>query len=130
VVGGQITITAPDLTTTSVSGPASAVPGETITVSSTVAASAEGGGASYFYVGIYLSTDNVIDGSDMFLGYRGVNGLAPGSSSAENTSVGIPGGIASGTYYIGALADVWNYVTESDETNNGRTGNEITITAP
>jgi subtilase family serine protease len=130
VVGGQITITAPDLTTTSVSGPASAVPGETITVSSTVATSAEGGGASYFYVGIYLSTDNVIDGSDMFLGYRGVNGLAPGSSSAENTSVGIPGGIASGTYYIGALADVWNYVTESDETNNGRTGNEITITAP
>ncbi len=140
-VGNQITITGPDLIMTSVSGPSSGVTGGTITVSNTVAASGTGSAAPGFYVGVFLSTDNVITPSDTLLGYRFVSGLAPGASSAADIPVTIPASLAPGTYYIGAIADnfavwigdeggyqVYDNAKEPDETNNALAGNQITIT--
>ena len=47
--------------------------------------------------------------------------LTAGASSAGSTSVTIPSAIATGAYYIIALADDGNVVTESNETNNKKT---------
>jgi hypothetical protein len=63
-------------------------------VSNTVGASASGGNALGFSVGIYLSADNVIAGDDILLGYRNVSSLAAGASSAADTAVTIPVGLA------------------------------------
>ena len=128
LAGNQITILGPDLTMTAVSGPASGSTGDSITVSSTVSAS--GGIPAGFYVGIYLSTDSVITSSDIFLGYRYVTGLTPAAPSTASMTIKIPATATGGTYYIGAIADYNNMVKESDETNNGLAGNQITILGP
>jgi subtilase family serine protease len=130
LAGNQITILGPDLTMTAVSGPASAATGSSITVSNTVSANASGGIPPGFYVGIYLSADNVITSSDIFIGYRYVSGLTPGASSTADTTITIPTTVPAGTYYIGVIADYNNVVKESDETNNGLAGNQIAILGP
>jgi subtilase family serine protease len=130
LAGNQITILGPDLTVTAVSGPASAATGSSITVSNTVSANASGGIPPGFYVGIYLSADNVITSSDIFIGYRYVSGLTPGASSTADTTITIPTTAPAGTYYIGVIADYNNVVKESDETNNGLAGNQIAILGP
>jgi subtilase family serine protease len=131
--GNQITITVvyPDLFMTSVSGPTSAQAGDAVTVSNTVAASADGGSVTHsFKVRIYLSTDAVITSSDYYIGVRTVSSLASGASSAANTAVTISSTLAPGTYYIGAIADADNNIQESNKTNNSLAGNQIVITGP
>ena len=75
------------------------------------------GGA--FTVSYYLSSDNVYGTGDTFLGSRTISGLAGGSgtNSATNTFA-IPGGIAVGNYYVIAVSDSGNAISESNETNN------------
>ena len=127
LAGNQITIRMPDLTMTAVSGPASASTGKTITVSNAVLAAASAGNAGYFYVGIYLSTDNVITTADTAIGYRYVSSLSSGVLSAADTVITIPTSVAPGVYYLGVIADYANAVKETDETNNSLTGNQITV---
>ncbi len=128
----------PDLTMTSVSGPTIGYTGQWITVSDTVAAS--GAAAPGFTVVFLLSADPVITASDLLIGSRPVSGLASGASSTADTSVLIPANLAPGVYYIGAIADNYiftcfecdpwgNDVAESDENNNARAGNQITVLA-
>jgi trimeric autotransporter adhesin len=70
--------------------------------------------------GFYLSFNSTFDSSDVFLGSRGVGSLAPSGSTSASTSVVIPAGTLSATYYVIAVAD-WNAaVAESVETNNVR----------
>ena len=128
LAGNQITVVGPDLTMTTVSGPASGVYGQTVTVTNTVTAAADGGPPDYFLVGIYISKDNIITTDDVYVGGRYVYDLAPGSSSTMDTSITIPSTLKRGTYYLGAIADYNNYVGEYDEQNNALAGNEIMIT--
>ncbi|WP_242334059.1 MULTISPECIES: CARDB domain-containing protein [unclassified Anaeromyxobacter] len=146
LAGGTIAITGPDLVATAVSGPASALRGTSIPVSNTVAASASGGAAPAFLVGVYLSSDATITASDLLLGYRSVAGLQPGASSFDTTLVAIPATVAPGTYYLGVLADdftvcEFNWSTdeyecqgdqakEPDGANNALAGGAIVISAP
>ncbi|WP_242353934.1 MULTISPECIES: CARDB domain-containing protein [Anaeromyxobacter] len=146
LAGGTIAITGPDLVATAVSGPASAVRGTSIPVANTVAASAAGGAAPAFLVGVYLSSDASITASDLLLGYRSVAGLQPGASSSDTTLVAIPPTLAPGTYYLGVLADdftvcEFNWSTdqyecqgdqakEPDGANNALAGGAIVISAP
>jgi alpha-tubulin suppressor-like RCC1 family protein len=131
LAGNQITVTGPDLVMTTVSGPATGLTGESVTVSSTVATT--GGGSSGFYVSFYLSSDNVITTSDMYLGSRKIISLAPGASNSGDVTFTVPNNLPGGTYYIGAIADSLlgttsnNVVAESDETNNALAGNQIYI---
>ncbi len=143
LAGNTVTVTGPDLVATSVSGPASAPPGGSISVSSTVEASAAGGAAPGFYVGMFLSTDATITASDLLLGYRWVGGLQPAAASSDVTIVTIPASIAPGTYYLGVIADnfaaacYWDdfdnlvcsidNAKESDETNNWLAGGTIVV---
>ncbi len=83
--------------------------------------------ASGFYVAYYLSTDSTITMSDKLLNYRYVPTLAAGASNTKSITVNIPT-MAPGTYYVGAIADIFDNLGEVDENNNIVTGNMITIT--
>jgi subtilase family serine protease len=127
LAGSTIEIAGADLTMSAVSYPATGKAGQTVTVSNTVTAAATGGNAGYFYVAIYLSTDNTLGSGDTLLGTRYVSSLASGASSAADTVVTLPTNII-GTYYLIAQADYYNSVKESDETNNALAGDPITVT--
>ncbi len=66
----------------------------------------------------YLSTGTAIGSGSLFLGSRPAPSLGAGASSKGTTSVTIPFGISSGTYYIIAKADGLNDVVEANENNN------------
>ena len=116
----------PDLTPTTVTGPASAVVGNSISVSSTVLNISDAANKVYldsgnFTVGLYLApkVGGVADLNNLtFLGSRTIVNLSPGQSDTASTSVTIPATVAEGTYALVAVADSADAVTEADETNN------------
>ncbi len=115
----------PDLVVTALGAPASAAPGQAITVPVTV--KNQGTGTSgLFYVGLYLSTDSGITTSDTFLGDEYISSLAAGAQLTYNTTITIPDNIT-GTYYIGAIADTKNKIIESDKSNNSFAASPTTI---
>jgi subtilase family serine protease len=111
-----LTVGAPDLVIAAVTGPATAAPGGSITVSATVANTGNAPSAPS-RVGIYLSTDATIGAGDVLLGSRSVPALAPGAASTEATTVTLPADTA-GTFWLGALADLDGAVAEASEANN------------
>ena len=80
----------PDLIISSVSGPASAARGSSITVSTTVENILPPAISASFDIGIYLSTDPVITTGDVLLGARTVAGLGGNTSNTGSTVVTIP----------------------------------------
>jgi subtilase family serine protease len=80
-----------------------------------------GGDAPSSVTAFYLSTSSAGGAGDVLLdGNRSVPPLAPATSSAGSTTVTIPAGTASGTFFIIARADDMNAVSETSETNNSR----------
>lgn len=67
---------------------------------------------------LYLSTNSTLDPSDILIGSREMPALAAGTSSSGSTTVTIPQGTASGTWYIIAKADAGGVVIEISESNN------------
>lgn len=66
----------------------------------------------------YLSTDCTYDGGDVLLG-NDVSGLGSDDPvNSESSTLTIPGGTSSGTYYILFVADADNELTTEDENNN------------
>lgn len=126
----QITITGPDLVETLVSGPVSANAGGSIAITDKVCNQGTDTNGM-IGVSLYLSTDTSITTSDTYIGGRSINGgLAQGRCSRVSTTVTIPATLSPGIYYIGAIADVGNNVTETNEANNSLAGNTITIAPP
>jgi len=109
----------PDITITSLSGPAAAGAGSTILVSDTTANSGMGT-ASASVTRFYLSEDFNLDAGDVLLQGRNVPALDGGASSAASTSLTIPASTRDGAYYLIARADGTDAVAESSETNNTR----------
>jgi subtilase family serine protease len=70
--------------------------------------------------GFYLSTNTSFDASDIFLGSRPVPRLDPAAVHSASTTLHIPAGTLSGSYYVIAKADSIDAVSESVETNNVR----------
>jgi hypothetical protein len=92
------------LVVTSVSGPATAIHNQTVSVTYTVKnLGSEDSG--YYKAGLYLSTDNKIDPAvDRLLDKRTFStGLAPGQSKQTTTKVLVPINGLSGNYYYGAI---------------------------
>jgi len=126
----------PDLVMTLVNGPTSATKGGQITITNRVTNQGTGSTASPFTVGLYLSTDMDINPStDIFLGSRVVpcclaTLTPPQRVNQASTQVTIPSTVSSGTYYLGAYADIPppdGVIAESDESNNALAGNSMTI---
>ncbi|MBI1920576.1 MAG: putative Ig domain-containing protein [Geobacter sp.] len=122
----SIFITSPDLILTTVNATPIAVnPGDSVTVTAEVKNQGQwNAGASN--VGIYLSMNANIDGSDTYVGTISVPALAVGASATVSGTFAAPM-ITSGVYYVGGIADANNSVAESGETNNVLAGNQIGI---
>jgi subtilase family serine protease len=108
----------PDLVVDALTGPGTAMSGETITITD----STRNRGVSPAAPTItryYFSTKPTFDAEAVLLGSRPVPALAPAAVSAGSSAITIPGGLpATGTYYVLAMADGEASVVEADETNN------------
>jgi len=125
--GGTVLVTQADLAISAVSGPSAAGANDTIDVSTTVE-NLGTGDAVAFRVGIYLSTDSVIDTGDILVGDRLLPSLGVGLTDAGVTAVTIPANTPSGSYFLGAVADHQSALPESNEANNALAGNQVTVT--
>ncbi|HEX5635165.1 MAG TPA: CARDB domain-containing protein, partial [Gemmatimonadales bacterium] len=106
-----------DLVVSSLTVPADGGAGLAITIAETTrnqSTSAAGASTTRFY----LSSDWMLDASDVVLGSRAVPTLAAGASDAGSTTVTIPAGTATGTYYVFARADGDDAIAEIYENNN------------
>lgn len=84
----------------------------------------------FFYVGFYLSVDDVITTDDIFLGHRIIEPLAGNATNTADTLVWLPYNFVPGVYHIGAIADYRNWEDEVDETNNSFTGVAMQVPPP
>ncbi|GAB3852619.1 hypothetical protein GCM10028822_20540 [Hymenobacter terrigena] len=80
-------------------------------------------------VGYYLSTNATLDANDVLLSTTTGGQLGAYQSSTSYSNVTIPTGTVAGTYYLLAVADPLNVVTETNETNNVGTY-QFTVTGP
>ncbi len=110
-----------DLAVTAITAPAEAGAGTFVVIGDTTTNQGAGSvGAST--TRFYLSENIQLDTSDMLLaGARVVPELAAGSASAGTTTVAIPAGVATGSYFLIAKADADSAVVETQESNNTRT---------
>jgi serralysin len=116
----------PDLVATNLHvSSVSVTPGTSVTVSYTVTNNGSLA-ASASTVGIYMSADGTFDGSDTLLATHAIGSLNPGSSLDDSFSLTLP----SGTYYLLAVVDYNNTISENNETNNASSGVQVTSQAP
>jgi subtilase family serine protease len=128
LAGNQISVasTLPDIILLSVSGPSSASLGKSIPI--TVVVKNQGAASSGgFYVSGYLSSDPTITTNDSKIGTTYLNGLAANAEQTVTINGKVPSKFSLGSYYVGAVADIENRVAESNESNNARVGNQISI---
>jgi subtilase family serine protease len=117
-----------DLIVSALTVPAGGGAGSNVTVTDTVM-NQGGGSAGTSVTRVYLSTNTTLDAGDIALnGSRTIGVLNGGESSTGNITVGIPAGVAPGSYYVIAMADADAGVAEASETNN-TTARPITIGA-
>ena len=114
-----VTIASPfvDLAITNQYNPSSGTAGNSISISCYIINNGNSS-ATTSNVGYYLSTDNLFDVGDTYLGYSSGTTLTAGSSAYKSLSVTIPSSTTSGLYYIIYYADYSNAVSESNENNN------------
>ncbi|MBI3890864.1 MAG: putative Ig domain-containing protein, partial [Candidatus Wallbacteria bacterium] len=110
-------LSCPDLLVDSVFGPASVTAGGGIHISGRVL-NQGGGGAGTFGVTFILSTDRIHSPDDAVLGSLSFAGLPASSGAPVDTSLVVPGSLATGNYYVGIIADGTMTVAESNENNN------------
>ncbi len=120
----------PDLVVTSLSGPSTGTIGGTINISSTIANQGPANAGS-FHVGYYFSLDSTITPSDPRSATTcDLAGLSANTSQQCTRPISVPSSLSPGTYYLGAIADYLNTVTESNENNNTRAADgQITLTS-
>lgn len=121
-----VTLAYPDIAMGAVSVPATATVGSFASVTDIVT-NVGSVDSNSFYVDYYLSTDNVVTTADTYLGGRYINSLAMGASNNNSGSISIPSTLANGDYYIAAIADPYNYLSDLDSSNNTSTPQLITI---
>src|SRR3990172_384306 len=116
----------PDLVVSSVTAPTTGGAGLFITLNDTVKNNGPGAVLATT-IRFYLSTDTSFDNNDTMLTSRAIPALLSGDTNSGTTSVAIPTGTASGTYYIIARADGGDLIVEVNEDNNSKAGNTINI---
>jgi subtilase family serine protease len=115
-----------DLVVTALTVPSAAAAGSTITVSDTTS-NQGGGGAPASGTKFYLSTNTLLEASDVVLGSRSVAALAPGATNSGSVQLTVPLNTASGLVYVLAKADGDNVISELQENNNVRTSPAVKI---
>ncbi|WP_167291179.1 CARDB domain-containing protein [Hymenobacter busanensis] len=85
------------------------------------------GVAAATVVSYYLSQNAVFDAGDQLLGTSSGGTLNNGASVTRNNNVTVPTNVASGTYYLLAIADPSGAVVETNEQNNAAAPIAITV---
>ncbi len=112
------TAISPDLVIQSPFAPSSVTVGNTVNINSYTRNQGTTS-AGYSYVRYWLSDDVTLNtSSDRFLGNNYVGSLAAGTSEYDSFSFIYDASWGTGTKYIFFEADGYNYVTESNESNN------------
>ncbi len=122
-----------DLGISSLTSPPPVGAGATFNVSVTTRNSG-GGAAPATTTALYLSTNALFGETDTRLTDFAVGSLGPSSSTTSNVTVTVPSDVTVGTYYLIAVADADDTVTESVELNNAlarvlRIGPDLEITS-
>jgi subtilase family serine protease len=115
----QLVKVGPDLVVSALTAPSSVATGVSVNVSSTVL-NQGAGAAPGSTIRFYLSTNIGLDSADIAVGSRTVGPLAAGQSDAGAAAILVPPGTAAGSYWLIAVADDGNAVTETVETDNTR----------
>jgi subtilisin family serine protease len=125
-VAGTERVSSVDLTLNAVGGPVNANRGDVVALSATLA-NPSSAAAPASTVNFYLSIDGIITTADTLLGSVATPALAGGAQQALTANLAIPATLATGNYFIGAIVDPANTITEGNETNNARSGNVIAV---
>jgi subtilase family serine protease len=116
----QVTVPQPDLITSAISTTATLVnTGSSVSVSNSIK-NQGGSSAGSSVVAFHLSTNPVYGAGDdvVITTTRTITSVAVGATSTAATSVIIPASTPLGAYYLCAMADGGNTVSESNESNN------------
>lgn len=97
--------------------PAQALPGETIQADLYVINNDQNS-AGPSRMEYYLSNDNVFSTNDTYLGFDAVSGISDFDTEDENVSLTIPANLSCGNYFLLAVADIRDEVSETNENNN------------
>jgi subtilase family serine protease len=116
----------PDLVVGAITAPAIGGAGSAVVITETTR-NAGSGASNGSATGFYLSANTLLDKSDVFLGVRPVPALAAGQSDTASTTMTIPPGTVSGTYFVLAVTDVDNVVPETQENNNVKASGPLRI---
>jgi subtilase family serine protease len=76
---------------------------------------------------VYLSKDAAITTLDTRVGYVFAPALPAGSEQTITVNGTIPSAQAPGTWYLGAVADAFSSIAESNESNNALAGNTLQV---
>ncbi len=117
---------APDFTIAVGDVPMAVEQGQSLDLAVTIANDGEVSGQADY--ALYLSPDANITTADIELGASSV-ALAEGTVQSTRMVVDVPSSVAPGDYYLGAIVDPSNVVTETDETNNTHAEGPITVFA-
>jgi subtilase family serine protease len=120
-VSGTFTLTPPDLHPLSLVAPATVIytqPNPAITVNWGVTNQGIGSAAPPWYDRVWFSTNGVLDANSVYLGDFYFNQtVAPGTTYRQTNTVTLPvSGI--GNYTLFVQADIYDWIYESNETNN------------
>ena len=123
------TVPKPDLSVNSISGPTTAMAGDTVDVTYTIENYGPGdtNSTNPYDIVFILSTDDTYDWSDTIVESQ-IAGpyLTAGSNSVETSQLTIPADIESDDYYWIVWADGWGNVTEADDLNNNNASSAVT----
>ncbi|MGA2496938.1 MAG: CARDB domain-containing protein [Tepidisphaeraceae bacterium] len=128
-----VQIAASDLTTPKIAvTPTAGTIGQTsLHVTWTVHNGGQADATGGWYDVIYVSSSPVFDSTATELDWvYHPDVLAQGGDYTASDDVTLPGGIGAGLHYIYVVADGFNYLPETDETNNTSDGFAITVSGP
>ena len=121
------TSSAPDLTITALTAPATTRTGGTISVTSTVRNLGLQPSPAVPLT-FYLSTGTTRSASDVLLGSRPVPAMSVNGTSTMTTSLTLPASVDPGTYQVLGVVDEANAAIERNESNNVRASAAMSVT--
>lgn len=118
----------PDLVVTLIEAATSGRAGENIFARATIRNQGTTAVTSGYRIQFYISTDQSITSSDIDSTW-GCNRstLQPNEETVCGNAIGIPASVATGNYYIGAIVDSYEQITETIESNNALAANTSTF---
>ncbi len=118
----------PDLQVSAITVPSPVESATTFNVQYTVLNSNDGPTTeSRWYDGVYISSDDVYDASDLYLG-RVLNEIQVDANSSYNNNLDVilPAEYE-GTYYVFVRTDIYNNIKETDNNNNTSSSQSLTV---